>query len=90
VTAAFRDVSIILVYPALGILYLFPSLCLRRYATAIQRFRQTRDVTQLEAAVNAQRAFWKFTGVFVAVPVVIFVLAILAIIFSGVFSYFWK
>jgi hypothetical protein len=54
-----------LLYPALVALYLVPSLQLRKYARRIDLFVAQGHTVQLEAALEAQRAFWRFAGIFV-------------------------
>jgi hypothetical protein len=46
-------------------LYLVPSLQLRKYARRIDLFVAQGHTVQLEAALEAQRAFWRFAGIFV-------------------------
>lgn len=51
------------VYPITGILYFFPSMYLVRYARRIRYFVAQGHAHQLEAALEAQRSFWKSMGI---------------------------
>ena len=44
-------------------LYLFPSMYLFRYATAISRVRNIGDQAPLEVALSTQRAFWRVLAI---------------------------
>jgi len=54
-----------------GILCLCPLILLNRYAGAIDKLKRTQSTTDLENALNQQRAYWKFVGVLVLIGVVI-------------------
>lgn len=77
-----------ILYPLLGLIYLFPSLYLYRYSTRIRGLMTNPHAQQLESALDAQRSFWKFVGVFtvigVAVTILIFMFAIAAGVLAGV------
>jgi hypothetical protein len=47
-----------------SIVFLVPSLYLNKYANRISVFVAQGHNVQLEAALEAQRKFWKFTGFF--------------------------
>ena len=55
--------ALLIVYPLMAALYVFPSMHLMRYANRIRDFVAQGQPAQLEAALDAQRAFWKFVGV---------------------------
>lgn len=79
-----------IVYPLLGLVYLFPSLHLYRYSTRIRVLMANAQVQQLDSALDAQRAFWKFVGVMTvigfAVGLLVFMFAIVAGVMAGVKS----
>lgn len=60
-----------------GLLYLYPSILLARYASAIKRFRYGRSMADLEAALRHQRFFWRFIGI-VSCVVLVLMLVVLA------------
>ena len=76
----------LLVYPVLFVLWLFPSLYLYRYARRISRFVAQGHQVQLEAALEAQRRFWSFTGTVALTVVALIALAIMVAIVIGVIA----
>lgn len=67
-----------LIYPVMGILYVIPSVYLFRYANRIGEYVRGGQEIQLEMALDSQRAFWKFVGVFTIVMFAIGILGMLA------------
>lgn len=68
-------------YAVMGGLYLWPSVLLNRFASAIGRLRSGGSEAML-AAAEAQRGFWKFAGLAVIVMIglwVVFMAAAIAI-----------
>ena len=80
-------VVLLFIYPLMGVLYIYPSLCLLRYANSIRTFLAAPAGSHLEAALDAQRAFWKFAGILAIISIVmtvlIFVLAIVVGVAAG-------
>jgi hypothetical protein len=77
-------------YLAFGVLYLFPSLFLWRYAAGIRAMLGADPVGGMESALRAQKSFWKFVGIafiallgFYALLVLAFLLIAGASAFSG-------
>lgn len=70
--------AIAVVYGLLAFLYIYPGMKLWKYASRIGLLLESRDQLDLEAALNEQRAFWKFVGVIMLVFVVLY-----AVIFIG-------
>jgi hypothetical protein len=66
-------VAVSLIYPVAALLYLFPSLFLFRYASRIADFLRGGQAAQLEAALAAQKSFWKFVGILTVVMLVLYV-----------------
>jgi hypothetical protein len=66
-----------LVYLPMGVLYFVPSLFLFRYASRIKALRTTRNVRQLEDALEAQKSFWKFVGILAIIVITLYLLLIL-------------
>jgi hypothetical protein len=77
---------LLFMYPLFGVLYIYPSLCLLRYANHIRRFLAAPGGPQLEAALDAQRSFWKFAGILAAISIVATVLAFVLAIVVGVIT----
>lgn len=65
------------------ILYLYPSLKLSAYAAAIRRLRQTGSATDLQAALDAQRGFWKYAGILVMIIVILYLIVFLFAVFAS-------
>ena len=74
----------LLVYPVLLAVYLIPSLQLLKYSRRIRTFVAQGHTVQLEAALEAQRAFWRFTGIVVVVSGAMMALVIAATMFVGI------
>lgn len=68
---------LVVTYPLFALLYFFPSLYLLRYASRIRDFVADGEPRQLEFALDAQRAFWKFTGILTLVSLGIAALALM-------------
>jgi hypothetical protein len=58
-----------LVYVALAALYVVPGLFLSRYASRISILVGSGRADDLESALEAQKSFWKFVGIAVAVVI---------------------
>jgi uncharacterized membrane protein len=71
---------LLIVYPLMAVLYIFPSMYLLRYSNRIREFVVQGQQTQLEAALEAQRSFWKFVGVLTLVGLIVAVLGIVVAI----------
>ena len=84
------EAAVLIVYPPLALLYVFPSLYLFKYANRIRDFGTNGDALQLELALDAQRAFWKFVGVLtlvgLALTVVLMVMAAVVGIVASIVS----
>jgi hypothetical protein len=78
--ANMQVVVLLFLYPLFGVLYVYPSLCLLRYADHIRRYLAAPGTQHLEAALDAQRSFWKFAGILAVLSIVasiaLFVVAI--------------
>ncbi len=80
---AVGGVLIGLLYAGLGAIYLIPGFKLWGYASSIDDLLKDHSVVTLEKALNYQRSFWKFVGVFTVVMIGIYVLAIAAFVLIG-------
>lgn len=72
--------ALMFVYPLVGLVYLFPGIYLTRYASHIGGYLSNPQGVQLELALDAQRAFWKFVGVLTIVMIGLTLLGIAAAI----------
>ena len=74
-----------LVYLVLAAVYVFPSLYLLRYGSAIGRLVRDPRMERLVVALSQQRSFWTLVGIITAVlvglyPVTIVVIVVIAVI----------
>lgn len=84
VTDNLEAAVLLVVYPILGVLYVFPSLYLYRYADCIRRFVAAPEHGHLATALDAQRSFWKFIGILSAISVGVAVLGFVLALAVGV------
>lgn len=78
------EIAIMLVYGVMGVLYLVPSFFLFRYGQRIGEFVHDPSGERLGAALEAQKSFWKFVGVLMAIILGIYCLMIpFAIFFAS-------
>jgi hypothetical protein len=65
----------------MALLVFFPALYLARYASRIAQLRGSGRVEDLEAALEAQKSYWKFIGILTVIWLVFyFVMMLLQII----------
>lgn len=70
-----------LLYLALAVLYVFPSLYLARYAKSIGQAVDARSKAHaVEQALRHQKSFWKFAGILTLVGILVYIPGILAAI----------
>lgn len=81
-----QTAALIVVYPAVAVLYVFPSLYLLRYSQRIQEFALGGQQHQLEAALDAQRSFWKFIGIVSLASIGVLLLVLLIAVVVGIAS----
>jgi hypothetical protein len=79
-----QAVAILFLYPLIGVLYVYPALCLLRYANGIRSFMRTNAPQDLAAALDAQRGFWKFVGVLTAIGLAVALVGVLLGVVLGV------
>jgi|SRR5687767_6322232 hypothetical protein len=68
---------VVLIYLPFAALYLAPALYVHRYASRISALLFGRREHDLEAALEAQKSFWKFTGIMIIVMLGLAVLTFL-------------
>jgi cation transporter-like permease len=67
-----------LVYLPIGAIYVYPAVKLWAYSSAIARLSTSRATGDLEAALDQQRAFWKYCGV-----AMVAMIALYGVVFLG-------
>ncbi len=75
---------VFLLYPIFGLLYLPPAIYLNRYASRITDLLRTHSDGYLEAALAAQRSFWRYVGILTAVVLIIEILVLLIVVIIAV------
>jgi hypothetical protein len=75
-----------ILYPVLGLLYIFPSLYLYRYASRIAEFILYGQSEHLDSALEAQKSYWRFMGIMMLVVLCLYALIFLIAIFAGIMS----
>ncbi|MEM9236253.1 MAG: DUF5362 family protein [Verrucomicrobiota bacterium] len=75
-----------LIYIVFSIIYLFPSFKLWKYASSIANLLNSNSTMDLETALDAQRSFWKFVGILLAIIIGIYILIFGLAMIAGVFG----
>lgn len=70
-------VGVSIAYVVVGLLYLFPGIYLRRYAAGIRDLMKLGGSEHLEAALEAQKAFWRLIGILTALILGLYVVILL-------------
>ncbi len=60
------------VYALMAVLYIYPVLKIWKFGSSIGRLVASRDPRDLVAALDQQRAFWKFVGIVTLIGVVLY------------------
>ena len=68
-TGRIETIGLMIVYPIMAVVYVFPSLFLLRYADRIRSFVASGREQDLLGALDAQRSFWKFAGILTIVSI---------------------
>ncbi|HEY7187931.1 MAG TPA: DUF5362 family protein [Vicinamibacterales bacterium] len=84
VTGRLETLGLMVVYPIVAVFYVFPSMFLLRYADRIRTFVASGLEQDLASALDAQRSFWKFAGIFTIVSVVFGILATVLAMIAGI------
>jgi hypothetical protein len=63
--------------------YFYPSFKLNQYASRIGKLVQQPTEDNLVSALDAQRVFWKFVGIFMMVTLIIYALVFIGLIIFG-------
>ena len=83
-TGRLETIGLMVVYPIMAVVYVFPSLFLLRYADRIRSFVASGREQDLAGALDAQRSFWKFAGIMTIVSVVVGILISVFAVLAGV------
>jgi hypothetical protein len=83
-TGRLETIGLMVVYPLLAVFYVFPSMFLLRYADRIRTFVASGLEQDLASALDAQRSFWKFAGIFTIVSVVFGIMATVLAVIAGI------
>lgn len=75
-----------LIYLAMGLFFFVPALSLSRFASRIAKLRATGNAHDLESALDAQRAYWKFVGILTCIVFGIYIAIVVVAIVAGVMS----
>ncbi len=78
--------GIAVIYLVMAGLYVYPIMKLFQFCGAVESLSRTRAQSDLERALNAQRVFWKFIGIMMLAGIVIYVIAIAALVGTGVMA----
>lgn len=70
-------------YMVLALLYLPPVIFLNRFANRITDVADDHSPASLEEALRAQKAFWKYVGMFALITMCIYALALVGILGTG-------
>jgi len=73
-----------LVYPPMGFLYFVPSFYLHRYASRIGSYLAQGRSAQLDAALEAQKSFWRFVGILTLVILCIYILILAGVVLAAI------
>lgn len=72
-----------IIYWIIGGLYLAPAIFLFKYASSIQDLLRGGGDVAMEAALESQKSFWRFTGIVTLVVICVYALVILMAIFGA-------
>jgi hypothetical protein len=72
------------VYVATACFYAIPAVFLGRFASRIADLLQTRRSSDLEAALEAQKSFWRFVGILTLIAIGLWVLFVLIMVIGVV------
>ena len=70
-------------YLILSGLYIYPAMKLWSYGSRIGKLKATLSLSDLNAALQEQQRFWKFTGIMVIVMVSLYILVIVGLVGFG-------
>jgi hypothetical protein len=83
-TGRIETIGLMVIYPIMAVVYVFPSLFLLRYADRIRSFVASGQEQDLVGALDAQRSFWKFAGILTIVSILVGILFSVFAVIAGV------
>lgn len=72
------------IYFVMAVFYIYPAMKLGKYASRIRDLAAVPSEQNLVAALNEQRAFWKYVGVFTIVMIALYVVFIAVMVVVGI------
>lgn len=72
------------IYFVMAFFYIYPALKLGGYSSRIADLMNSPNEANLVAALNEQRAFWKYVGILTIVMFVCYIIGIAVLIFVGI------
>jgi hypothetical protein len=75
-----------LVYGLMALLYIFPSLFLFRYASAIASMLSEDTVRGMENALEAQKSFWRFIGILTVVMLSLYAVVLVVVVIGAIIA----
>ncbi|MCP4175252.1 MAG: hypothetical protein GY758_31265 [Fuerstiella sp.] len=73
------------IYLPFAFLYIYPAMCLMKYASAISDASATGQMVHVNEAILQQKKFWRFIGILISIVLGIYVLIIAAAVLMSVF-----
>ena len=77
-------VGMAIAYVVMGFLYIYPAIKIWSYGSAIRSLMNSRSPEDLVKALDQQRSLWKFAGILTIILIIIYAVAIIAMIGLGV------
>ena len=84
-TGNYQTLGVMVLYPIMGVVYVFPSIFLLRYADRIKTFVASGQEQDLAGALDAQRSFWKFAGILTIVSILMSLVFVAIALMVGIF-----
>lgn len=73
-----------IIYLVMGVIYLIPSIKLWKYGSHILSLMHSQSTLDLEAALDAQRSFWKFVGIMVCIMIGLYIIGMIVAVVASV------
>lgn len=76
-------IGVAVMYGVMALIYIYPTVKLWKYGTFIGRLSTSRNPEDLIAALNQQRAFWKFAGIMLILMIVLYIVIFIGAVVFG-------
>lgn len=83
---AIGGIAVGAIYLVMAFFYIYPALKLGNYSSRISALISTPSDTNLAAALNEQRAFWKYVGIMMIVMFALYFVVIIGAVLVGGFA----